>query len=734
MLTGVGQEWAPTAYGEFAAKSTPTYRAVTLRAKSLRAAPIIVNTRLKNGSLRPVSPDHPAQRLMTTVNPWWTAGDLIEATEMNLSLWGSAFWFIETERPGQDPKAIWSLRPDHMKIVPDVDNYIKGFLLTRGREEIPFLPEEIVWFRYINPVAEYAGLSPVAPARLTLEMGRDALTFNSAFFKNGAMPQDLVFMVDGPVTQEQSDSFYDRLRKRHADPKNAHLPLLWDMSQGKAPQKLGLTQREMEFMKTLNYTIEDAARVWGVPPPLMMSQESATYNNVKEARIQFHIGTIAPEWDFFEQEINEMLFKRHFKNENLVASFDRSMILPLKEAMSELDTSDLEKVKFGALTINEYRRARNLPDVKWGNIWWAPGNPTPVEDEESFTAPTPVSGPSQIAPEEDDEDVDPDDEDEDGDSNRSARAYPLERLEAVSRAFSQRLTAQQRRFIEMQRSLFNRQRKEVIRLLRLSTEEEARAFGSEERQAPRGGIFNMDSWAAIFRKEGRPLIMQMFTTSANQHASDFGLGTFDALAPAVTEWVDDRTEFWLTRVNAETAELLIGEISEGVSAGESIRDLEGRVEKVFRFNNSVRAERIARTESLSASNQGHLETYAQSGIVDKKEWITTIDGRERDAHRTADGQQVDVNDAFIVDGESLPAPGIGGSAGNVISCRCTVVPILVTAPENIEVLTIDLTAEFAKLSDSLHASVEKSLAVSTNGHNRKVIWENGLPVRTEDDG
>ena len=79
-LTGVGQDWAPTAYGELAAKSTPVYRAVTLRSKAIRSAPLTVNTKLRNGALRPVKPDHPAQMLLTSVNPWWTMGDLLEAT------------------------------------------------------------------------------------------------------------------------------------------------------------------------------------------------------------------------------------------------------------------------------------------------------------------------------------------------------------------------------------------------------------------------------------------------------------------------------------------------------------------------------------------------------------------------------------------------------------------------------------------------------------------------------
>jgi len=97
---------------------------------------------------------------------------------------------------------------------------------------------------------------------------------------------------------------------------------------------------------------------------------------------------------------------------------------------------------------------------------------------------------------------------------------------------------------------------------------------------------------------------------------------------------------------------------------------------VFAFSNDIRSERIARTESLAATNQGHLEVYDQSGVVDQKMWLATLDDRVRDAHIEAHRQTVPVNSVFLVDGEQLSAPGLGGSAGNTINCRCTVAPVV----------------------------------------------------------
>ena len=88
-----------------------------------------------------------------------------------------------------------------------------------------------------------------------------------------------------------------------------------------------------------------------------------------------------------------------------------------------------------------------------------------------------------------------------------------------------------------------------------------------------------------------------------------------------------------------------------------------------------RTEMIARTETIKASNAGSKEIFKEWG-VQKKEWLTTLDGRERPEHGEANAQVVPMDEPFIVGGEQLDYPGDpSGSAWNVINCRCTILPI-----------------------------------------------------------
>lgn len=98
----------------------------------------------------------------------------------------------------------------------------------------------------------------------------------------------------------------------------------------------------------------------------------------------------------------------------------------------------------------------------------------------------------------------------------------------------------------------------------------------------------------------------------------------------------------------------------------------------------LRAETIARTEALRAIHAAQYEVFQQAlenGVVRpqelEKEWVTSLDGRERASHAQANGQRVSQDRPFIVGGAELRYPGDPLAPGReVINCRC-VAPIRV---------------------------------------------------------
>lgn len=646
---GFGATWAPEQYGNYYAISVPAYRAIKLRADAVAGARLRVYQRLAEGKSQPVSDSHPVQTLLDKANPWWTSADIWKATETYLSLWGTSYWWLE--RQGGQITSIWPLRPDRMRIIAggrtQPNEYISGYLYE-GNRPLRFGVDEIIWFRYFNPMDEYGGLAPVAPGRLSLDMGRDALRFNRNFFRNGAVPQDLVFTVQGPVTEDQVEDFYRRLEKRHSKPENAHRPMVWDLTQGGKPERLGLSQRDMEFISALQWTVEDAARIWGVPPPKLYSEKQSIYNNVKQADIEFYTDTISTEWRFLETEVTELLLPLMAPGQDLFCAFDTADVLPLQEALAGQKTQDLAEVTAGTMTINEFREKYGREAVAWGDIWWKPFSLTPTKDEMGM-------GGDPFGLEEPPTDME-----------ETGRDIPF--VEKALSNFERRLRLADSRFLALQKRLFAEQQQDVVAHLR--------QFRSIEKQQPDDSIFQQERWVEIFERRGRPLFSEILTLAAQAQAVEFGLGGFDPDTEAVRSWLQQRTHFWADRVNVDTAQLLMAELAEARANGESIPQIQQRIEKVFRFNDAVRSERIARTETLAASNEGHLSIYEQSGVVEEKMWLATLDERVRAAHAQAHRQRVPLGGKFFVGGEMMDGPGLGGDPANNVNCRCTVMPVL----------------------------------------------------------
>ncbi len=189
-------------------------------------------------------------------------GSVSRATETYLLLWGSAYWGIERDTAGRVAE-LWPLRPDRVRMLPDSRRYVRGFVYEHVGERAAYLPEEVVWFRHFNPLEEFSGLSSVAPARLAVEMGAEALKFNKNFFANSAVPGDVAVTTQEKPSDEEAAEFLERWDARFRGPGKAHRPVL--LSRGMDVKRLGVSQKDMEFEAGLRWSVEGVWRSEGVP-------------------------------------------------------------------------------------------------------------------------------------------------------------------------------------------------------------------------------------------------------------------------------------------------------------------------------------------------------------------------------------------------------------------------------------------------------------------------------------
>ena len=145
-------------------------------------------------------------------------------------------------------------------------------------------------------------------------------------------------------------------------------------------------------------------------------------------------------------------------------------------------------------------------------------------------------------------------------------------------------------------------------------------------------------------------------------------------------------EFAASYIGAKIASIestLIGTITTaikyGMLEGEGHDKIARRIKSIAPRATLTQAARIARTEVHGASGFASMKVAGLVGDSSllEQEWLTTQDGREREAHREADGQRQPLGQPFIVGGERLMFPGDpNGSPENVINCRCVSATVL----------------------------------------------------------
>ena len=82
-------------------------------------------------------------------------------------------------------------------------------------------------------------------------------------------------------------------------------------------------------------------------------------------------------------------------------------------------------------------------------------------------------------------------------------------------------------------------------------------------------------------------------------------------------------------INSTTETLIREQLKQGEEARRKYSELCNRIGQYFENMKGYRVERIARTEVIGASNNASLMGYKQSGVVEKKEWLSRVDERTR---------------------------------------------------------------------------------------------------------
>lgn len=132
-------------------------------------------------------------------------------------------------------------------------------------------------------------------------------------------------------------------------------------------------------------------------------------------------------------------------------------------------------------------------------------------------------------------------------------------------------------------------------------------------------------------------------------------------------------------VSTTTHQALVEALANGLARGESTHELALRVRHLDKVFGPIRAERIARTEVITANRHGGYQMGRDAGCTEH-EWRSRVESpRTRNWHRSAHRQRVPYLQPYTVlnrkkEPEQLLYPGdtsLGAGPDNVIQCRCS---------------------------------------------------------------
>lgn len=657
------EDYQPAEYVNYPATSNAVYACINARTKALSSLPIkLYSKKMDANGKRTEITSGPAWDLLQSINPYWTFGRWVEMTEQSLCVWGESFTFYATR--GNRPVEMWWARADEVKVHPSSDGYISHFTYDPGRggKPIRFEREETLWLRYPNVANQWAGLSPLAAARLSADAASAAMKSNNAIFRNGLTAAGMISPQQGTnLSDDQAKDVARLLTSRFKGMENAHRVAV--LKFGVDVKQLSINPKDAEFLGMLNWSLEDVARAYAVPIDKIGGKR--TYQNVDDSERVFWSDCIIPEAKFIAAEITEQLLPLF--GGGMVAEFDDSDVSALHEAESAEWERWEGQINIGARLLNEYRAEKGLEPVPWGDVWWAQGTLIPIDSEEKPEPQLPVA----LAANTGDPDADNSKQDTERRRNTRAAAYGSAEHEARWRAHvDQTETWEQRIGAETARLMGDQMQSVLARL---------RQRGARAAEDLLLSPFDEGRWIKAFRIALRPVIEGVYREAGELARDQLGFAfAFDVQDPNVIRAIETQVQRFAVEVNNTTWQALQTSLAEGVSDGETIDQLAERINGIMGDRIRSSKDTIARTETTTASTTGTLESWRQSGVVVGKEWLAAIDDRTRESHVAAHGQRVGLNDSFTVGAATGTGPGNMGSARENVNCRCTIVPVLDT--------------------------------------------------------
>lgn len=260
------------------ASGLPAVHACTqLIAETTASLPCNVYRRGADGG-KEVDKEHPLYELLNVQsNPAQTSMEFREQFMAACLLTGNSYALKEMNGQGEIT-ALYPLRTGQVQPQKLINGRARYAVTPETGGTETYIQDEVFHLRY-RSLDGFTGLSPIAIARQTIELGLAQQDYESNLYKNGVMPSGIL-SHPGQLSDAAHKHLSESLDSKHGGTSRAGRTMV--LEEGLNYQQVSMSQKDAEFIESRKLTLEDIARIYRVPPPSIGILGDATYSNITE--------------------------------------------------------------------------------------------------------------------------------------------------------------------------------------------------------------------------------------------------------------------------------------------------------------------------------------------------------------------------------------------------------------------------------------------------------------------
>jgi HK97 family phage portal protein len=280
----------------------PVRCAVQVIAEAVGQLPLHVYARGQDGA-KDRDVDHPAYALLhDAANDWTPASVFREQITRDALLHGDGLAFIV--RVDGRPFELARLNPEAVSITPDQMTGEPIYTLNAGSDARRVLARQDVLHIKAPSLDGIKGESPVRQAREAIALALVMEAHAARMFANGARPSGLL-AFPSDVQPKAIENARAAWQAMNAGTKGGGTAVV---AGGASYTPLSLTSVDAQFLELRKFAIEEIARIYRVPPMLLMDYGRATWANGEEMGRQFVSFTLMRWLKAWEGEVRLKLF------------------------------------------------------------------------------------------------------------------------------------------------------------------------------------------------------------------------------------------------------------------------------------------------------------------------------------------------------------------------------------------------------------------------------------------